>query len=138
MHLTSLKNIILNLFPILIFFLTAIPVRVFGINYSSSTLNLTVNIIMYICVPIYLVILNYHQTQKNIFSFVIIYLFLLMMLILFLAATHIIGAWAMGTNFLRPTGLSLALIKLVSKCCVSILTVSWIIACVIKWIRVKN
>ena len=67
MHLTSLKNIILNLFPILIFFLTAIPVRVFGINYSSSTLNLTVNIIMYICVPIYLVILNYHQTQKNIF-----------------------------------------------------------------------
>ena len=135
MHFSNFKNIILNLLPILLFFLTAIPVRLLGINYSSSTLNLIINILMYICVPIYLVILNYHQTQKNLLSFFLIYLFLLMILLLFLVTTHIIGAWAMGTDFLRPTELSLALIMLVSKCCVVILTVSWIVACIIRWTR---
>lgn len=137
MNLLNMKYIILSLLPILIYILYTIPGWFFGITYSSSIFAFVTACVIFTLTPIYLVVISYFQIPENniILSFVILFLFMLFIYSLFLLVTYVFGGLSTNIDLLHPNEMTKGLTILGIKFGMFILTVSWALACTIKWCR---
>lgn len=135
MHPFDLKHILLNLIPIGIYVLYIIPGLVFGLRYSSSSFAIVVVLIIITLTPIYLSVLNYHYLTKSLVLMIKLYLFVILVFSLFILTVYVLGGIVTKTNIFNPNDMSMGLTKLSLKYELLLLTISWFIACIVKWCK---
>ena len=136
MHNINKKIVLLNGIPILLYpIFIVVPNIIFGEPYTISTMAVVVFIGLTLVLPFFLVILNYFQLRKSIVSCVVLYFFVVLILALTLIVLETVRWLAAGTFIFCADALSLGIALLVIEYEFFTLTVGWIIACIIKWIR---
>ncbi|MBR1970917.1 MAG: hypothetical protein IKA17_11255 [Clostridia bacterium] len=129
----SLKHVLLNLIPIFVYIVYAALKPLFGSSYTSSPFALVVVLGLITLTPIYMVVLNYCLLSRSMLAFLKFYLYILFLFALFILTTYTIGGIITNVDLLNPSSMTKGLTKLGFMYGFSILTFSWVIACIVRW-----
>lgn len=133
MQLFRIRNVLLCIMPMFFIILYSVFIFFMKEDYTASTLNLMICIVLLLVPPLYWTVVNYANIDHTLKSYLLTYIFLLSLLIIYLFLFYASGSIARHGLIQLPTGKSIGIALFIIRAQFIYLTLCWFIACMIKY-----